>query len=149
VIVGLVLHDPGTDVEYVDVLARAMMSAPTSYHELIGPSKRTGDQEVHVIVPHCGVAWHADARYKPGSTPWGAGLVNEHTIGLCVVNPGTSADVATMFHRACDLCVTYGIPPGRIYAHREVSYSRTDARPVVDMDAFRADVARWLEPGNS
>lgn len=142
VIEGLILHDAGVDSPYADVLARAMLNSGNSYHEVIGPSKRyAGRFEAHVLVPHHLVAWHADARLIPDSTPWAATeRNNESTVGLCVTHPVTPEVLDVLTQRVVDLAGRYRIPPERVYGHRQVARSRTDPRGV-DIGRVRAALA--------
>jgi len=42
------------------------------------------------------------------------------------------------------LLTQYGLQADRLWAHREVAYSRTDPRQIPDMDIFRGIVASLL-----
>ena len=140
----VIVHDPGVDQPRAAVVARAMAMGANavSYHRIID-----AEQEV-ICVPDHDIAWHAGARIRP---EWSAktGLygyaANEHSIGLCFT---LACPYLTAVDAAGRMCEAHSLPASAVYAHREQATSRTDPRILPDMDAFRADVARWLEPSN-
>lgn len=103
-----------------------------------------------------GIGYHyvirADGQAEPGRPERVAGAhakgVNATTLGICM---GVDAreGVPELCYQgavllAANLCRRFGLGAGDVRGHSEVGTTETVC-PVIDMDSFRAEVARWLE----
>lgn len=112
---------------------------------LVGPLSQYGlgrNGTIYVIA--AGLCWHN----APSTS---AMHTNSRSIGIEAENNGTQPWPAVQllaYQRLCaELCKELGLPAGRVKAHREVNTGKPDPHSV-DMDSFRAQVARLIAGGD-
>lgn len=130
-------HTAGWNDRHVVVEGRPGLDGPLSHFWL----SKTG--EIHVVA--AGRCWHNAPSTSPHHT-------NSTSIGIEAENDGRTpwpAKQLDAYKRLCaELCREFNLPASRVKAHREVNTGKVDPHSI-DMEQFRADVARLIAEGDS